>query len=262
MMMAAPATADWADLQSELEAWEASDRVATFWWRDDDAVSATGALDHLLRIAAGTPLSLAVIPGRVAEADAVELAGRLAGCEGVNLLQHGWMHINHAPPTAKKAELGEHRPIAAILAELAIGWQRLAGLFGGLALPVLTPPWNRIASMLPPLLPQAGYLGLSSAGPRASREPIAGLIQVNTHADLVAWPSHAFVGVAVALGRIVGHLRARRCGSVDAGEPTGLLTHHLVHDDDTGSFIARLLAVTRRHPASRWIGAAEAFSAP
>ena len=63
------------------------------------------------------------------------------------------------------------------------------------------------------------------------------------------------------LGRIVGHLKARRAGAVDIAEPTGLLTHHLVQDRETAGFIVRLLNVTRHHPAARWIGATEAFAA-
>ena len=254
-------SANWMDLERELETWGSGNRAATLWWRDDDAVRVTGALDQLLDLASGTPLSLAVIPGRVAEDDAGALADRLTRHGAATVLQHGWMHINHAPSDAKKAELGAQRPAATVLAELARGWQRLAALFGRLALPVLTPPWNRIAATLPPLLHQAGYIGLSTAGPRARREPGPGLVQVNTHADLVAWPAHRFVGTDTALGLIVGHLASRRAGTADAAEPTGLLTHHLVQDRETAGFIARLLSVTRRHQAARWIGAAEAFAA-
>ena len=261
-MSARLASANWMDLERELETWGAGNLTATLWWRDDDAVRATSALDTLLDLAAGIPLSLAVIPGRVADEDAGALASRLAEHGAVTLLQHGWMHVNHAPSDAKKAELGAHRPLPAILTELGRGWHRLADLFGRLALPVLTPPWNRIAPALPPLLHQAGYIGLSTAGPRERREPSPGLIQVNTHADLIAWPAHGFVGTALALGRIVGHLAARRAGAADIAEPTGLLTHHLVQDRETSGFIARLLEVTRHSPAVRWIGAAEAFAAP
>jgi hypothetical protein len=40
--------------------------------------------------------------------------------------------------------------------------------------------------------------------------------------------------------------------------PTGLLTHHLVFDAAAWRFVAELLARTRRHPAARWVGVAEA----
>jgi hypothetical protein len=256
------ASADWADLERELDAWGGDGQVATLWWRDDDAVRLTPALERLLAIAAGTPLSLAVIPGRLIEHEAAALASRLPQHDAAAaVLQHGWMHVNHAPPAAKKAELGADRPVAVIVAELIAGWERLVGFFGSNALPVLTPPWNRMTAALTPLLRNAGFRGLSAAGPRASREPSPGLVQVNTHADLVAWTGdRGFVGTRAALGRIVGHLRARRAGTMDAAEPTGILTHHLVQDEAAETFLARLLALTRRHPAARWVGAPEAFA--
>ena len=54
----------WDRLDRELAAWAAEGREATFWWRDDDAVAATPALDRLLRLteSGGVPLALAVIP--------------------------------------------------------------------------------------------------------------------------------------------------------------------------------------------------------
>jgi hypothetical protein len=227
------------------------------WWRDDDAVHPTPALDRLLALAAGVPLALAVIPGRAI----APLAQRLHSCPGLRVLQHGWMHANHATANEKKCELGPQRPLPLIMGELAAGWQRLAGLFDPLAIAVLTPPWNRMSEDLVPLLATAGYLGLSTAGPRRQAEPSPGLRQVNTHADLAAWPSGRFIGSASALGLVVAHLAARRAGRVDAAEPTGLLTHHLVMDSESEIFIARFLALTREHRAARWLGAAEAFAA-
>jgi hypothetical protein len=251
------ATADWADLERELDIWGAAGRTATLWWRDDDAVRPTPALDRLLALAAGVPLALAVIPGRAI----APLAQRLHSCPGLRVLQHGWMHANHAGADEKKCELGPQRPLPLIAGELAAGWRRLAGLFGPLAIAVLTPPWNRMSEDLVPLLATAGYLGLSTAGPRRQAEPSPGLRQVNTHADLAAWPSGRFIGSASALGLVVAHLAARRAGRVDAAEPTGLLTHHLVMDRESEIFIARFLALTREHRAARWLGAAEAFAA-
>jgi hypothetical protein len=249
-------TADWSDLEGELDLWRQAGQSATLWWRDDDAVRPTPALDRLLALAGGLPLALAVIPEPAGEA----LAQRLADCPCIGVLQHGWRHANHAPSDEKKAELGPHRPPDAMLGELAAGRRRLAALFGRRSIPVLTPPWNRMTAALVPLLRGAGYAGLSTAGPRRQAAPSPGLIQVNTHADLVAWRSGGFVGTAAALGLIVGHLAARRTGAADAGEPTGLLTHHLVMDGESETFVARLIALTRAHKAVRWLAASEAFA--
>ena len=85
--------------------------------------------------------ALAVIPARCHAG----LAARLARApETVQILQHGFAHLNHARGGEKKIELGPQRPRAAVLEELARGWVRLSGLFGSCALPALVPPWNRI----------------------------------------------------------------------------------------------------------------------
>jgi hypothetical protein len=251
------ATADWSDLKQELDLWRAAGRDATLWWRDDDAVRPTPALDRLLTLAAGLPLALAVIPGEAT----CSLAERLADSPAVHVLQHGWRHTNHAPNGEKKAEFGAHRPSGAMLGELAAGWQHLARIFGERALAVLTPPWNRISTGLLPLLRGAGYAGLSTAGPRQRAEPSPGLRQVNTHADLVGWATGTFVGTAPVLGLVIGHLAARRAGTIDAREPTGLLTHHLVMDREGEHFIGKFVDFTRRHEAVRWLGADEALAA-
>ena len=245
-----PPRAGWDALDAELDAWAAAGRTAGFWWRDDDAVEPTPALDRMfaLSLETGAPLALAVIPAGVKDS----LAHALGPVPPVTVLQHGWSHTNHAAPPAKKAELGADRPAAAILAELAEGWNILDRLFGPRALPVLVPPWNRIAPAVAAGLPSAGFTGLSVFGPRCVST--VNMMCVNTHIDPVAWKNgRRFLGEAESLGMAVAHLRARRLGLVDAAEPTGLLTHHLAMDGETWAFTARFLTVTRRHPAVRWL---------
>ena len=53
-------------------------------------------------------------------------------------------------------------------------------------LPVLVPPWNRLAPDLPGILPGIGYRGLSAAAPVA---PVPGLVQAHAAVDPVAWRS-------------------------------------------------------------------------
>ena len=91
----------WRILSEELDAWAAAGRAATLWWRDDDAVEPSAALERLLGLAAArdVPIALAAIPARASEALArgIETAGAR-----VTLLQHGYAHRNHAPATKKK----------------------------------------------------------------------------------------------------------------------------------------------------------------
>jgi hypothetical protein len=232
----------WAALEAELDIWQSAGRTASFWWRDDDAIADTPALDRLLRLAGDIPIAIAVIPARAEPT----LAERLASASTVTVLQHGWRHTNHAPPGERKSEFGEHRPLSQRLHDLRLGHERLQSLFGSRALGVLVPPWNRMAPDLVPRLPEIGIAGLSVAG--AGSAGVSGLQTVNVHADLVDWHgSRGFIGETAALGLLLRHLRGRFLGTVDAEEPTGILTHHLVQDGATERFLRRLTATVRRH---------------
>ncbi|MBM3534841.1 MAG: hypothetical protein FJX60_17575 [Alphaproteobacteria bacterium] len=238
----------WEDFGWELDAWGKAGRLATLWWRDDDAVAPSAALDRLNTLGRAHRVipALAVVP-RTAE----------PALPGEALLQHGYAHTNHG--VKKKAELGADRPAATVAGELASGRRRLLDLFAGRVLPVLAPPWNRIAPEVVALLPGLGFRGLSTYRPRERAEAAPGLLQVNTHADIIDWRERRFVGDEVALGALIGHLADRREGGADAAEPTGVLTHHLVHDAPAWSFLDRLFTVTRAHPAIRWLTPAQAF---
>ncbi len=169
-------------------------------------------------------------------------------------LAHGYAHVSHAPAGVKSGELGPARALAVNLREAALGWQRLQALFGGRAFPVLVPPWNRIDPALIPHLPELGFCGLSAWGARAEVLAAPGLVQANTHLDLIDWRgSRGFVGEEKALGVLVDHLAARRRNEVDKDEPSGLLTHHLVHDAPAWRFIETLLARSAGHPAMQWL---------
>ncbi len=253
----------WRDLERELDAWAEAGRDATFWWRDDDAVAPGPALDRLLDLAArhDLPVTLAVIPAHSTSA----LALRLEGEEPATPVQHGFAHKNHAPPDEKKMELGPHRPAELMCEELARGAAVMGALFGAGALPVLVPPWNRIDPALIETLPELGFAGLSTYGPRPATPTAAGLSQVNTHVDIMRWKEpRGFRGEENTLAVLLCHLRARRTaeaggGALDPLEPTGLMSHHLVHDDAAWRFLDGLLAVLARHRAARVMDAAEAF---
>jgi hypothetical protein len=247
---------EWDGLERELHAWGKDGRTATLWWRDDDATDVTKELERLLGVSTDLqiPISIAVIPRRATDS----LADRLNGEPGVGVLQHGFDHENHAPPGEKKAEFGAHRPHEPMLAELDRGRQALTRFAKGPG--VLSPPWNRIDPALLPRLAEFGFAGVSTFGPRPAAKPCPGLSQVNTHVDPVDWRGdRGFLGTRTVLARMVDHLAARRRGDVDAGEPTGLLTHHWIHDNDTWRFLEGLFERTRRHAAARWLPASEVF---
>ena len=242
----------WQPLEAELDRWAPG--RATLWWRDDDAGEPSPALERLLELA-DQPLALAAIPASAGP----ELASQLAGRRRVAVLQHGFAHINHEAPGRPRMELGAARSASVVLAELARGRQKLAGLFARQALPVLVPPWNRITDELLALLAGEGYCGLSTWGARPRPAP-DGLCHVNTHIDIIAWHAgRKFVGADAAVDRALRRLRDRRAGTADVDEPTGLLTHHLVMDEAAFDFVAEFLARTARHPSVRWRAAREMF---
>ena len=244
----------WDDLDRELDRWQALRRPATLWWRDDDAVEGTPALDRLANLAARhrVPVALAVIPAA--------LQPTLALPPGATVLQHGYAHRNHAAAGAKTRELGA-RPVPAVASELDAGRARLRAAFGAAFLPIVVPPWNRIDDEVTAALPLLGYEGLSTFGPRAALAPVPGLVQCNAHVDPIAWRAgRGFAGQERCLRHVVAHLADRREGRADAREPTGYLTHHLVHGEDTWAFTEALLARIASHPGARWLAADEAFT--
>jgi hypothetical protein len=259
---AAVMAAGWPDLADELDRWQDAERVATLWWRDDDAVAPTEKLHRLVSIAGKVPIALAVIPGSAEPGLAVWLAQRARSVPGtrVAVLQHGWRHLNHSI-NGTKSEFSAERRREDGAFELAAGRARLSELFGPRALPTLVPPWNRLDDSFLPVLRNCGIRAISRVKPRRAPRPAPGLIEVNVHLDLIAWTSHrGFIGEGAALGGLVQHLRARRLGGVSAEEPTGILTHHLVQDEATDAFLRRLIEITGRHAATRWLDATEVFS--
>ena len=247
----------WPDLACELDAWRDEGRIATLWWRDDDAAAPGPALDRLAGIARehAVTVGLAVIPALASDA----LAAWIESAR-VEVLQHGWAHLDHAADGEKRSELGRHRAPGVVMAELSRGREALRGLACGRSLPVLVPPWNRIDPALIPALPPVGFRGLSTFGPRPAARPAPGIGQTNCHVDVVDWRGgRGFVGEGRAIAAVVAHLAARRARTVDPGEPTGLLTHHAVHEESTWTFVARLIERTRNHPAARWLAPGEAM---
>lgn len=255
-------TGAWQQLERELGAWAAAGRRAEIWWRDDDAGAPSPAFERLLAVAAASraPLALAAIPAKVESALAEVLEIQAPGAV---VLQHGYAHADHAAAGAKKCELVDPARHPAIVDELRQGRARLASLFGARFRPVLVPPWNRIDPVLLPQLPALGFTGLSTYTARTAAMPVVGLRQANCHVDILEWhPQRRFLGTRAALELLAGHLAARRLGKVDAAEPSGILTHHQVHDAAAWDFLAELLDRLARHAAVRLLSAHEVFAKP
>ena len=227
-------------LRKTLDDLAACGQRVPFWWRDDDAVAASPALDRLIDLAEthAVPLLLAAIPARIEPF----LGERLAAAEKtVRVAVHGLAHHNHAPPGEKPAEFGAHRPIDALMADAAAGL-RIARerLPEAALLPVFVPPWNRLAPDLAAALPGLGYRGLSSVPGLA----ITGLVRLDATLDPIDWRGTRSLRDPEALLQDLATGIAR-----DPTRPIGLLTHHLAHDAALWAFVAGLLETCCGHPA-------------
>ncbi|HCK19113.1 MAG TPA: hypothetical protein DHW36_11430, partial [Thalassospira sp.] len=159
----------WDHLRAELDLWQSEGRTATAWWRDDDAVSVTPELETLLALEQDykVPLALAVIPAELQD----DLVERLVETLDTRVLQHGWSHQNHMPEGRKKQELDDVRDIGDVVADLRKGFAVLQSRFGNRFLPVLVPPWNRVAEDVVAALHSPGFCGISPFNARKAAEP-------------------------------------------------------------------------------------------
>lgn len=214
-----------------------------FWWRDDDAVNAGPKLEQLLNLARRyrAPVLLAVIPD---QADDSILSHDPRGW--VTIAQHGVDHIPRQK-AGKNSEFPEERDPDEAAAAIAGGRDKLAALFGDRFGPIFVPPWNRMSEIHIDRLSEMGFTGYSGFGPRMKIKA-NGLSLFNTHIDLIDWrKDKKFLGAETLIGQMVKHL------SDNKDEPTGILTHHLVHDPATWNFLTDLLETLSAHPGAQWI---------
>lgn len=234
------------ELTQHLDWFAERNRKVRFWWRDDDAIEPTKALDRMLDLANrhNVDLALAVIPKTATEA----LAERLANEPHALVLQHGWQHKNFQRKDLgeKAAELGSRREPDELMAELSAGKTRLETLFGDKFIPAMVPPWNRIAPGVRRRLPAIGLPGLSTFTwyhfPKEN--------QVQSHVDILKWKKQVrFIGWESARLRFDLQLTRRR-NTED--EPLGLLTHHLAHDEGCFEFLDVFLEIAAHHEGADW----------
>lgn len=249
------AAAEWAPVEAELARWQGARRAARLWLRDDDAVALTPALERLAALTrdAGIFPLIAVIPAG-AGLDLAEFVERQPHWQAA---VHGFAHVNHAGAGEKKAELGAHRPLDAVLADIARGRGRLKTLFAQRLAPVLVPPWNRIDAAVAAELPRLGFQVLSTFGPEPG-EAITGLRHLNTHLDIIDWRGNrGGLPHDVLIARLAEALAQARAAG---GRPLGILTHHLVHDARAWEFLQQLAEFTRGRRDIAWWPPGEAWS--
>lgn len=242
---------DWTDLDAELTAWARAGQTPGLWWRDDDAQRCTDALERLITLSDrhAVPAHLAIIPKGLSPG----LAPRLRAARHIQVVQHGYAHINHEPKGSPASEIGETRDINLQCADLRAGWAALQEADVPGLLPLLVPPWNRIAAETRRLLPSLGYRALSTYAGRNAEEPVAGLRQLDCHLDPVRWNhGRVFRGTDKMLHMMIETLQAHRQAGND--EPIGYLTHHLQAGEDIWDFTEEMFE--RLRGKVRWLSLA------
>ena len=229
---------DWSPLRTTLRDFRRDGLDLPLWWRDDDATEPTAALDRLYDTAErlDVPVHVAVIPGRAKPG----LSAMTASSGLMIPIAHGWQHWNHAPPHLKRSEFGTPRPDAA--EEIGAAFAAMKAIFGTGFLPLFVPPWNRLDPSHVGALREAGFRGVSTFPSKQILGPTPGLHQIRTHVDPIDWHGDGgLLPTEAVIARTVYRLQARRYGLSPAHEPFGLLTHHLVQNEETWQFFERIL---------------------
>lgn len=221
----------------ELARWRTRGHAPVFWWRDDDARGPTAALDRLLALSVrfAAPITIAAVP----DGDIAALAKACRAIPGAELAVHGFRHENRAPVGQPSGEVNDQDRLADVMSDLGAAMDVF--FRAGVTPSLFVPPWNNAHPTLKRALGLQG-LGLSCYGePRGPDEPD----RLDAHLDVMRWkPEPRFRGALRFLLRTRRLLIERRAKAA-WGEPLGLLTHHLDHDEGAWRFLEAFLPVAK-----------------
>ena len=270
----AASTAD--DIVNELDRWQARGLIAKFWWRDDDAQFANDAFARLIDLARSQslPLVLAVSPMLMTD----PFVAVLNGLHNVSVAAHGYRHINHATAPLT-GEFGPDRSLEVMRREIEELAGEFAVRFPDTGIAMFAPPWHAFDLRLVSDLARVGFRVLSKLESRVSRG--LGLAAAQVKEIRLTLPRRPIkprrgpierldcsVGLLNYVGpkatvdprifeKLVRALSARRLGFLAVDKPIGILSHHLAHDEDAWTRLSQVLAVTRCHPAARYVQSTE-----
>jgi hypothetical protein len=188
--------------------------------------------------------AIAVIPQH-ADAALVAALQRTSTC----VWQHGWGHHFHSA-----GEFGEGRPLFELVQDAVQGQRALDRLFKPEGWQkIFVPPNHLLCGAFKESLREIGYVGLS--GGISNLPPREGLAEQNAEVDLFDWAHKELFSERETSELLLKQLQKRRVGECNGIAPIGLLTHHLVFDNDAWSMIRRLLAMLRSHAAVEFVDA-------
>lgn len=212
----------------------------SFFFRNDDVGWADAMLFDLLVLFAhyNVPIDLAVIPKSISRKTAGSLRKLVEDDpEHISIHQHGYAHVNHEQ-TGRKCEFGDSRSRECQQADIAAGKAQLTDLFGPLAEPIFTPPWNRCTESTAASLQQEGFTVLSRDS-TATRFNTEGLIELPVSVD---WFGHR-KNVRMTPNEIGDSLRT----AVSSQQPVGVMLHHALINDEERERIGELLNLLSSH---------------
>jgi hypothetical protein len=261
-------------IHRELDLWQDNGAVANFWWRDDDAYIDNDRFRRLVGLAdvTGAPIILAVSPGLMSES----FVATLNGIRNVSVAAHGFRHVNHSK-SRQSGEFWHDRPLSVMSAEIENLATVFASMFPNRGLSMFVPPWHRFDPQLSPYLMRAGFKILSMhesftvralqiiaaklprfkmafAKPASKATVPDGMKRVDIAINLLKiGPHHQGTANPLLIEHVIGALRLRRLGFIDANRPIGLMTHHLQHDELAWEQLSQLVTAIAEHPASYFI---------
>lgn len=217
---------NWAELQQQLATVNAVD----LFFRDDDVDEDEPTLRRLLNLFAqkNVPLILGVIPAKLTD----ECVGLLAQFSSLELVQHGWQHVNHEL-AGRKCEFGASRSFDEQYADLARGQASMYEAFGNQWFPAFIPPWNRCTATTHQALDQLGFRVLSQL---RKDSPLAGFSwqEISVTLDLFRWKDGATLKPT---DELLGQIAAQ----CTQPQPIGIMLHHKVMNDDAFLFLEQLI---------------------
>lgn len=229
------------ELRMTLTQQQAAGKTVEVFFRDDDVDEDEASLQRFLLLfaARNIPVVLGVIPARLTTAG-IELLRQFS--TSVELVQHGWQHINHEP-TGRKCEFGASRSLAEQLDDLSRGQARMNEAFGEQWFPAFIPPWNRCTAVTQQALSQLGFRVLSKL--REKESPPAAWPEISVTLDLFHWKDGARLKPAADIRRELAQ-------QIQQGEVIGIMSHHKVMTEDALVFLEQLLDELKQYSNVRF----------
>lgn len=139
---------------------------------------------------------------------------------------HGFTHLDFQG-AGKKSEFGSARKKSAVESDLNRSVKIMSEVFGSMASPIFTPPWNRFEKEYIPFLINAGYRAISTDGePRFIGQDILELnVQIDLHTDKKN--THTFLSIMDYIKK--------------SSSPVGIMLHHKYMMDKDFTFLTNLL---------------------